>query len=79
MGLKDGETTNDLCAFLTTELNTEVGAMHRNAMPFILRSLEEIASQDDCASICSTKAVAGVSAWGILRIEACGGKKDGDV
>lgn len=34
--LKDGETTNDLFAFLTTEPNAEVRAVHSKAMPVIL-------------------------------------------
>ncbi len=34
--LKDGETTDDLYAFLTTEPNVEVGAVHPKAMPVIL-------------------------------------------
>lgn len=40
--LKEGETTNDLFAFLTTEPNREVGAIHPKAMPVILTSPEEI-------------------------------------
>ena len=31
--VKEGETTNDLYAFLTTEPNAEVGAIHPKAMP----------------------------------------------
>ncbi len=34
--LKDGPTTNDFFAFLTTEPNAEVGAVHPKAMPVIL-------------------------------------------
>ena len=34
--VKEGETTNDLFAFLTTEANAEVGAIHPKAMPVIL-------------------------------------------
>jgi putative SOS response-associated peptidase YedK len=34
--LKDGETTDDLYAFLTCEPNAEVGAIHPKAMPVIL-------------------------------------------
>ncbi len=34
--VKEGETTNDLFAFLTTEPNAEVGAIHPKAMPVIL-------------------------------------------
>ena len=40
--LKEGETTNDLFAFLTTEPNLEVGAIHPKAMPVILRTAEEV-------------------------------------
>src|SRR5439155_7545340 len=34
--VKEGETTNDLFGFLTTEPNAEVGAIHPNAMTVIL-------------------------------------------
>lgn len=40
--VKEGETTNDLYAFLTTEPNTEVGAIHPKAMPVILTTPEEV-------------------------------------
>lgn len=40
--VKEGETTNDLFGFLTTEPNAEVGAIHPKAMPVILRTTEEI-------------------------------------
>ena len=39
--VKEGETTNDLYAFLTTEPNKEVGAIHPKAMPCILTAPEE--------------------------------------
>ena len=39
--VKDGETTDDLYAFLTTEPNAEVGAIHPKAMPVILTTDEE--------------------------------------
>jgi putative SOS response-associated peptidase YedK len=39
--VKDGETTDDLYAFLTTEPNAEVGAIHLKAMPVILTTDEE--------------------------------------
>jgi putative SOS response-associated peptidase YedK len=39
---KEGETTNDIFAFLTTEPNKEVGAVHPKAMPVILRTRKEI-------------------------------------
>ena len=40
--VKEGETTNDVFAFLTTEPNKEVGAIHPNAMPVVLTAREEI-------------------------------------
>ncbi|MGI8568855.1 MAG: SOS response-associated peptidase [Methylocella sp.] len=40
--VKEGETTNDIFAFLTTEPNKEVGAIHPKAMPVILTTREEI-------------------------------------
>lgn len=40
--LKDGETTDDLFGFLTTEANAEVGAVHPKAMPVILTTPEAV-------------------------------------
>lgn len=40
--VKDGPTTDDLYAFLTTDANEEVKAFHEKAMPVILRTPEEI-------------------------------------
>lgn len=40
--VREGETTNDLFAFLTTESNKVVAAVHPNAMPVILTTAEEI-------------------------------------
>jgi putative SOS response-associated peptidase YedK len=40
--VKEGETTNDLFAFLTTDANQEVGAIHPKAMPVILTTADEI-------------------------------------
>ena len=40
--VKEGETTNDLFGFLTTEPNALVGAFHPKAMPVILTTQEEI-------------------------------------
>ena len=39
--VREGETTNDLFAFLTTEPNKEVAAIHPEAMPVILTTEEE--------------------------------------
>lgn len=38
---KDGETTDNLYAFLTIEPNAEVGAIHPKAMPVILTTDEK--------------------------------------
>jgi len=40
--LKEGETVNDIYAFLTTEPNAEVGAIHPKAMPVILTTPEKV-------------------------------------
>ncbi|ESQ92512.1 SOS response-associated peptidase family protein [Asticcacaulis benevestitus] len=40
--VKDGETTDDLYAFLTTEANEEVKAIHPKAMPVFLRTVEDV-------------------------------------
>ncbi len=40
--VKEGETTNNIFAFLTTEPNKVVGAIHPKAMPIILTTREEI-------------------------------------
>jgi putative SOS response-associated peptidase YedK len=40
--VKEGETVNDLYAFLTTEANAEVGAIHPKAMPVILTTPDEV-------------------------------------
>ena len=39
--VKEGETVNDLYAFLTCEPNAEVGAIHPKAMPVILTTPDE--------------------------------------
>lgn len=39
--VKDGETSDDLFAFLTCPPNAEVGAVHPKAMPVILMAAEE--------------------------------------
>jgi putative SOS response-associated peptidase YedK len=40
--VKEGETTNDVFGFLTTEPNKEVGAIHPKAMPVILTTRHEV-------------------------------------
>ena len=41
--VKDGETTDDLFAFLTTEPNGIVGPIHSKAMPVILTTPDQVA------------------------------------
>jgi len=40
--VREGETTNDLFGFLTSEPNAEVGEVHPKAMPVILRTQAEV-------------------------------------
>ena len=40
--VKEGETTNDLFGFLTTEANAEVAPIHPKAMPVILTKAEDV-------------------------------------
>ena len=75
--VKEGETTNDLFAFLTTEPNREVGAVHPKAMPVILTTPEEIdlwmtAPTDEALRLQRPLAD------GALTIVARGARKDGE-
>ena len=54
--VKEGETTNDLYGFLTTDANEEVGAVHPKAMPVFLRTPASVdywltASVEDALSL----------------------------
>ena len=40
--VREGETTNDIFAFMTTEPNAEVGAIHPKAMPVVLTTPDEV-------------------------------------
>jgi putative SOS response-associated peptidase YedK len=40
--VKEGKTTNDLFAFLTTEPNAIIAPIHAKAMPVILTTEEEV-------------------------------------
>ncbi|MCG6205841.1 SOS response-associated peptidase family protein [Rhodopseudomonas sp. HC1] len=75
--VKEGETTNDLYAFLTTGPNAEVGAIHPKAMPVILTTPAEVetwlsAPQEEALRLQRPLPD------GALRIVARGVKKDGD-
>ena len=74
--VREGETTNDLYAFLTTEPNDVVGPIHPKAMPVILTTAEEVdvwlsAPADDALRLQRPLAD------GMLEIVARGTKKDG--
>jgi|SRR5712671_634897 putative SOS response-associated peptidase YedK len=71
----EGETTNDLFVFLTTEANKEVGAIHPKAMRVILTTQLEMdlwmtAPAEDALKLQRPLAD------GALRIVARGGKED---
>ena len=74
--VKEGETTNDLFAFLTTEPNAEVGAVHPKAMPVILTTQAEI---DDWLTAPPPEALRLQRPLpdGALRVVARGEKTDG--
>lgn len=72
----EGETTNDLYGFLTTEPNAEVGGVHPKAMPVILRTGEEIETWLTAPADEALKLQRPLPN-GSLRIVARGVKEDG--
>lgn len=74
--VKEGETTNDLFAFLTSDANAEVGAIHPKAMPVILTRPEEV-EQWLTAEPQAALALQRPLPDGSLKIVARGGKQDG--
>jgi putative SOS response-associated peptidase YedK len=74
--VREGETTNDLFAFLTINPNAEVGAIHPKAMPVILRSREEVHVWLTAPAIDALKLQRPLPD-GSLRIVARGTKEDG--
>lgn len=73
--VKEGETTNDLFGFLTTEPNAEVGAIHPKAMPVILTEPAEIETWLT-APVEEALRLQRAMPDGSLRIVATGVKKD---
>ena len=74
--LKDGETTDDLFGFLTTEANAEVAAVHPKAMPAILRTRAEIDAWLD-GETGDALALQRPLPDGTLEVVARGSKTDG--
>jgi putative SOS response-associated peptidase YedK len=74
--VKEGETTNDLFAFLTTEPNEEVGSIHPKAMPVILTTADEYETWLNAATDEAMKLQRPLPD-GALRIVARGERKDG--
>jgi putative SOS response-associated peptidase YedK len=74
--VKEGETTNSLFGFLTTDPNAEVGAVHPKAMPVILTTPAEI-EQWMTAPAAEALQLQRPLPDGALKIVARGVKKDG--
>ena len=74
--VKEGETTNDLFAFLTTEPNAVVAPIHPKAMPVILTTRAEV-DLWLTAPVKDALAMQRPLPDGALRIVARGGKEDG--
>lgn len=72
----EGETTNDLFAFLTSEANAEVGAIHPKAMPVILAEAGEIETWLSAPAHEALRLQRPL-ADGLLKIVARGEKQDG--
>jgi putative SOS response-associated peptidase YedK len=75
--VKEGETTNDLFAFLTTDPNNVVGPIHPKAMPVILTTPDEIEAWLTAPAEEALKLQRPLQD-GVLKIVAVGKKEDGD-
>ena len=73
--VKEGETTNDIFAFLTINPNAEVGAIHPRAMPVILQTPEEM-ERWMRAPVADALKLQRPLPDGALRIVAQGSKED---
>jgi putative SOS response-associated peptidase YedK len=75
--VKEGATTNDLFAFLTTEPNADISPYHPRAMPVIFRTREEC-DRWMTAPLAEAMELQRPLADGALRIVARGTPTDGD-
>lgn len=75
--IKEGLVTIDIFAFLTTQPNAEVGAVHPKAMPVILTTPEEIETWMTAPAPEALKLQRPLPD-GTLKIVARGAKKDGE-
>jgi putative SOS response-associated peptidase YedK len=73
--VKEGETTNDIFAFLTINPNAEVAAIHPKAMPVILTTPDEWEAWM-AAPWSDAKALQRPLSDGFLRVVAQGDKMD---
>ncbi len=73
--VKEGETTNDIFAFLTTEPNSEVGAIHPKAMPVILTDPDDLKTWMSAPADEATKLQSPLKD-GALQIVGRGKKRD---
>lgn len=74
--VKDGATTDDLYAFLTTSANAEVATVHDKAMPVILRTTDEVETWLT-APVAEALGLQKPLPDGSLQIVARGEKQDG--
>jgi putative SOS response-associated peptidase YedK len=76
--LSEGEVTTDLYAFLTTDANHEVGAVHPKAMPVVLTEPDEVEAWLE-APWNEAARLQRPLPDGVLQIVARGQRQDGEV
>lgn len=73
--VKEGETTNDLFAFLTTDANQEVAVIHPTAMPVVLTTKAEVETWLTAPAVDALQLQRPLPD-GLLKIVAIGEKQD---